>query len=96
MAKRSITQKERQKPLANIGPISMMWLRTVGVENLADLERQGIEEVFRQTVLHGFPVSVLMLYGLEGALQEVHWNAICDTRKAELRALAKRIKEEMR
>ena len=96
MSKRSITQKQRQKPLPNMGPISTMWLRTVGVETRADLERDGIEEVFRQMVLHGYPVNALMLYGMEGALQGVHWNAIGDRRKAELRALAKRIKDEMR
>jgi len=92
MPRRSVAQKERQKFLPNMGPVSTIWLRAIGVETIEDLEKIGLEEAFRRLVEYGFNVNALMLYGMEGALTGIHWNAIGDRRKAELRQLAKQIK----
>jgi DNA transformation protein and related proteins len=96
MRRISLTQKQRQKFLPNMGPISTIWLRTIGVETMEDLRTIGLEEAFRRLVEYGFKVNALMLYAMEGALTNTHWNAIGDARKAELRALAKRVKDASR
>lgn len=54
----------------------------------------GIEEAYRQMVAHGFNVNALMLYAMEGALSDTHWNDSPDERKAELRRISARIKKQ--
>jgi DNA transformation protein and related proteins len=92
MHRRSVTQKERHEFLPNMGPVSTIWLRTIGVETLEDLEKVGLEEAYKRLVGYGFNVNALMLYAMEGALTGKHWNAIGDSRKAELRQLAKQVR----
>jgi hypothetical protein len=78
-----------------MGPVSTMWLREAGIETREELESVGLEEAFRRMVMQGFNVNALMLYGMEGALRGVHWNAISDARKAELREVAARVKRAL-
>ncbi len=80
-------------PILNIGPKSMQWLHEVGVHSTADIERIGVEDVFRLLVERGINPAVVMLYALEGAVTNTHWDAIGDERKAELRRAGQRIKK---
>lgn len=82
--------------MKNLGPISGGWLKTIGIETQADLEKMGIEAAFEGLVLQGFNVNALMLYAMEGALCDTHWNEIPQKRKAELRKLANDIKKRLR
>lgn len=82
--------------MKNLGPISGGWLNTIGIETRADLEKMGIEAAFEGLVLQGFNVNALMLYAMEGALRDIHWNEIPEKRKAELRKMAKDIKKRLR
>lgn len=82
--------------MKNLGPVSGGWLKTIGVETRADLEKMGIEAAFEGLVLQGFAVNALMLYAMEGALHDTHWNEIPDSRKAELRKMAADIKKQIR
>lgn len=82
--------------MKNLGPVSGGWLKTIGIETLADLKKIGIEAAFEGLVLQGFNVNALMLYGMEGALTDTHWNEIPDNRKAELRKIASEIKKKIR
>lgn len=82
--------------MKNLGPISGGWLKTIGIETRADLEKMGIDAAFEGLVLQGFNVNALMLYAMEGALRDTHWNEIPQKRKAELRKLANDIKKRLR
>ena len=93
MTGRSVTQKKGRKNLPNMGPVSTIWLRAIGVETLEDLRSMGIEEAFRRLIEYGFTANALMLYAMEGARMGTHWNAISDARKAELRELARHIRK---
>ncbi|MBL8188404.1 MAG: TfoX/Sxy family protein [Acidobacteria bacterium] len=77
--------------LKNIGPVSMEWLRAVGVNSREDLERIGAVEAYRLIEVHGFNASLNLLYALEAALQDVHWTALSSQTKAKLKAAAKAI-----
>lgn len=72
--------------LKNIGPKSAVWLRDIGVHTRADLQEMGV--VVAWSILkHQRPkqVNALLLYALEGALTDRHWNAIDLERKATLK-----------
>ncbi len=95
MRERRVGKGQDSGFLPNMGPVSTMWLREVGIGTLEELESVGLEEGFRRMVMHGFNVNALMLYGMEGALRGLHWNAIGDKRKADLRDMAARVKKEL-
>ena len=76
--------------LKNIGPASARQLREVGIEDAAALRRLGALDAYRR-LKHAFPreVSVNMLYALEGALRNCHWNHLPPGVKENLRAAVK-------
>lgn len=82
--------------MKNLGPVSGSWLRSIGIETKSDLEKIGVEAAFEALVLQGYTVNALMLYAMEGALCDTHWNEIPQKRKAELRKLANDIKKRLR
>lgn len=82
--------------MKNLGPISAGWLKTIGIETRDDLQKIGIDAAFEGLVLQGFKVNALMLYAMEGALRDTHWNKIPAPRKAELRKMAADIKKKIR
>ena len=59
--------------LRNIGPKSAAWLRQVGLRSRADLEAVGTVEAFMRVKRAGFKPSLNLLYALEGALRDCHW-----------------------
>jgi DNA transformation protein and related proteins len=72
--------------LKNIGPASASQLRDVGIETAAQLRKIGALDAYRR-LKHAFPrhVSLLMLYALEGALRDCHWNRLPAGVKERLR-----------
>ena len=74
--------------LRNIGPKSAAWLRQVGLRTRADLEGAGTVEAFMRVKRAGFKPSLNLLYALEGALRDCHWQEVPDDRRAELVAAA--------
>jgi DNA transformation protein len=76
--------------LKNIGPASIRQLREVGIEDAAALRKLGALAAYRR-LKHAFPreVSLLMLYALEGALRDCHWNRLPPGVKEKLQAAAK-------
>jgi len=75
--------------LKNIGPASARQLRDVGIETAAELRRIGAPDAYRR-LKHAFPrhVSLMMLYALEGALRDCHWNRLPPGVKARLKGAA--------
>jgi hypothetical protein len=60
--------------LANIGPRSQEWLNAIGLHSLADLENVGAVEVYRQLRELDFPVTLNLVYAIQGAIMDCPWN----------------------
>lgn len=69
--------KDDLTALKNIGPASARQLRDVGIDHGAALRKVGALDAYRR-LKHAFPrhVSLMMLYALEGALRDCHWNRL--------------------
>ena len=77
--------------LMNIGPVSTGWLNEAGIHTQEALEALGAVEAYRPVkALHPDKVSLNMLYGLEAALTNRHWNSLSPEEKAALRAEAEK------
>ncbi len=70
--------------LRNIGPKSMAWLRQTGIRTLEDLQGVGALAAYVRIKRAGFKPSLNLLYALEGALLDCHWQEIPDSRRSEL------------
>ena len=70
--------------LRNIGPKSAAWLRQVGLRTREDLEAAGPLEAYMRVRRAGFRPSLNLLYALEGALLDIHWQEVPDERRREL------------
>ena len=70
--------------LRNIGPKGMAWLRQTGVRTLEELKAVGALSAFVRVRRAGFKPSLNLLYALEGAILDCHWQQIPDERRAEL------------
>lgn len=76
--------------LRNIGPKSAAWLRQVGLRTHADLAASGPVEAYVRVRRAGFRPSLNLLYALEGALQDCHWQDVPDARRRALVEAAER------
>ncbi len=70
--------------LKNLGMASVNILRAIGVNTHADLKHLGAVEAYRRIRARNISVSKVMLYALEGALLDIHWNDIPPDLKANL------------
>ncbi|MDQ3510760.1 MAG: TfoX/Sxy family protein, partial [Pseudomonadota bacterium] len=74
--------------LRNIGPKSAAWLRQVGLRTYEDLSALGSVESFMRVKRAGFKPTLNLLYAIEGALLDCHWQEIPGERRNELVAQA--------
>ena len=76
--------------IKNIGPKTISWLHEVGIHTQADLEDLGAVEAYKR-LKAAFPhkVSLNALYALQGAILNIHWNALPPDMKADLIAQVK-------
>ncbi|NYZ63118.1 TfoX/Sxy family protein [Luteimonas deserti] len=70
--------------LRNIGPKSAAWLRQVGLRTREDLEAAGPVDAFMRVRRAGFKPSLNLLYSLEGALRDCHWQDVPEARRQAL------------
>ena len=70
--------------LPNIGPKSAAWLRQVGIHERAALEELGAVGAFVKIKRAGFRPSLNLLYALEGALVDCHWQEVPEPRRQQL------------
>ncbi|MEQ1512857.1 MAG: TfoX/Sxy family protein [Lysobacteraceae bacterium] len=70
--------------LRNIGPKSAAWLRQVGLRTEDELRAIGALEAFMRVKRAGFKPSLNLLYALEGALLDCHWQDVPSERRSEL------------
>ncbi len=74
--------------LRNIGPKSAAWLRQVGLHTPEALAEAGPVGAFMRVKRAGFKPSLNLLYALEGALLDCHWQEVPDARRVQLVAEA--------
>jgi hypothetical protein len=70
--------------LRNIGPKSAAWLRQVGLRTQADLAAVGPVEAYMRVRRAGFKPTLNLLYSLEGALCDCHWQEVPEPRRQQL------------
>lgn len=70
--------------LRNIGPKSAAWLRQVGLRSLDDVAAIGAVDAYMKVRRAGFKPSLNLLYSLEGALVDCHWQEVPEARRNEL------------
>lgn len=49
-----------------------------------DITRFGISQIYVALKVQDYPISKVLLYALEGAITNAHWNSITPQRKREL------------
>lgn len=74
----------RGAKIRNVGPKSAAWLRQVGVRSLEDLRATGVVATFMKVRRAGFRPSLNLLYSMEGALLDCHWQEVPEARRSEL------------
>ncbi|KAF1070110.1 MAG: hypothetical protein GAK45_00908 [Pseudomonas citronellolis] len=70
--------------LKNLGKTSAQWLHAVGIHSASDLRRLGSVGAYRAVRARGFRASKVLLYAIEGALLNVHWNDLTADHKQAL------------
>ncbi|QCO68695.1 TfoX/Sxy family protein [Luteimonas yindakuii] len=74
--------------MRNIGPKSSAWLRQVGLHTREDLAAAGPVDAYMRVRRAGFRPSMNLLYALEGALLDCHWQEVPEQRRQQLVAEA--------
>ena len=70
--------------LKNLGNTSINWLHAIGVNSYDDLKTMGPVEAYIRIKDRGIKVSKVLLYALQGALMNVHWNELSPEQKEDL------------
>lgn len=70
--------------LKNLGKTSVQWLNAVGIRTPDQLRHLGAVATYCKVRERGFKVSKVLLYALEGALTDAHWNELSSDQKARL------------
>ena len=70
--------------LKNLGMASVNILRAIGINTYADLKRTGAVEAYKRIKAREINVSKVMLYALQGALLDIHWNDLSPDLKRQL------------
>ena len=73
--------------LKNLGKTSAQWLHASGIHTAEDLQRLGAVKAYLAVKTRGFGASRVLLYAIEGALQDIPWQSLPKTRKDELNRL---------
>lgn len=70
--------------LKNLGMASVNILQAIGVNTYEDLAEMGPVQAYCRIKARGIHVSKVMLYALQGALMDVHWNDLPPDMKSQL------------
>lgn len=70
--------------LKNLGAASVNILHAIGIHSHEELRQLGSVEAYSRIKARGIQVSKVMLYALEGALIDVHWNELDPDLKNQL------------
>lgn len=70
--------------LKNLGAASVNILHAIGVNSYDDLKELGPVDAYNRIRARNINVSKVMLYALQGALMDVHWNDLDPDLKKKL------------
>lgn len=70
--------------LPNLGPKSQQMLAQADIHTLADLRALGAVRAYVQTKRAGAPVSLNLLWALEGAITGLHWQVVARDHRTSL------------
>jgi len=70
--------------LKNLGMATVNILHAIGINTYSDLRKIGAVEAYRRIKARDISVSKVMLYALQGALMDVHWNELPPDLKQQL------------
>lgn len=70
--------------LKNLGMATVNILHAIGINTYADLRQVGAVEAYKRIKARDINVSKVMLYALQGALMDVHWNDLAPDLKQRL------------
>lgn len=70
--------------LKNLGKTSAQWLHASGIHTVEDLRQLGAVKAYLAVKTRGFGASRVLLYAIDGALHDTHWQGLPEARKAEL------------
>lgn len=70
--------------LKNLGMASVNILQAIGINTYEDLADMGPVQAYCRIKARGIHVSKVMLYALQGALMDVHWNDLPPDMKTQL------------
>jgi len=73
--------------LRNIGKVSRAWLRQIDIHTLNDLKACGSVAVYRMIKSMQPKATLNLLWALEGAILDIDWREIPETRKSLLLSL---------
>lgn len=77
--------EKKLSDLKNIGIKSANLLIQVGITTVADLDELGAVEAWKRVRVIEPSASLVGVYALQGALMNIHWNALPLDLKADLR-----------
>ena len=80
--------------LKNLGMASVNILQAIGIRSYEDLKAIGSIQAYIKIKSRGINVSKVMLYALEGALLDQHWNELDADHKQSLVDAAETSKAE--
>ncbi len=75
--------------LKNLGAKSAAMLKEAGISTPNELYDLGAVEAFRMVRAVNPEATIVLLYALQGALLDIHWNALPEDMKRDLRRQAK-------
>ncbi|MFT7561131.1 MAG: DNA transformation protein [Flavobacteriales bacterium] len=70
--------------LKNLGMASVNILQAIGIHTYQELSDVGAVDAYCKIKARGIHVSKVMLYGLQGALMNVHWKDLSPELKNQL------------
>lgn len=70
--------------LKNLGMATVNILHAIGINTYSDLRQIGAVEAYRRIKARDINVSKVMLYALQGALMDIHWNELPADMKRQL------------
>lgn len=70
--------------LKNLGNTSVNLLNAIGIKTEQDLQRVGPVNAYKSIKDRGFNTSKVLLYALQGALSNTHWNELDTNTKQRL------------
>ncbi len=74
----------RLSKLKNIGEVSEKILNSIDVYTREDIEELGTVTIYFILKDHGHDVSMNMVYALQGAIMNLHWNDLPKKVKSDL------------